>query len=110
MRSTCTCRICKYQNYLKDKEDTRANLQMKIGNDKIDVNCGKLDEKHINRITMVVDSRIVVFGVILGMISTVLLWKYLGAIATFTFSLPIVFWRYESKQAHKFNSYAIKRK
>jgi len=113
MRLTYTCSICKTQNNLQEKEETRALLQMKLKSDEVRVNCnscGKMDKKHLNRITAIADTRIVLLGVAIGLVCTVVLWNFLGAIAVFTFTLPILFWRYESEQAHKFNSYIIKRK
>ncbi len=86
---------------------------MKTGNDEVHVNCdycGKLDKKHINRITAVVDNRIMLVGVGVGVISTIVLWNFFGAIATITFCVPIIFWRYDGEKAHRFNSYALKRK
>lgn len=113
MKLSYTCSICKKQNTLKEKKDTRAELQMELRSDEVHVNCqncGKRDKKHLNRITAVVDNRIVLLGISVGIISTIVLWNFLGAIAVFTFTIPILFWRYESEQAHKFNSFLIKRK
>jgi endogenous inhibitor of DNA gyrase (YacG/DUF329 family) len=113
MRLTYTCRICKKQNFLQHKEKTRPELQMKMAAEEVKVNCnncGKFDKRHINRITAIADYRVIFMGVILGILGTIILWNFLGAIAIFTFSIPLYFWRYESEQAHKFNSYAIKRK
>lgn len=113
MRLTYTCSVCKKQNFLIVKEDTRTNLQMKLRSDEVKVNCnncGKLDKKHLNRITAVPDNRIIIVGTVVGMISTIVLWNFLGAIAVFTFSIPIMFCKYESEHAHRFNSYVIKRK
>ncbi|EAR02709.1 hypothetical protein [Maribacter sp. HTCC2170] len=112
MKLSYTCSACKKQNTLKEKENTRAELQMKLRGDEVHVNCqncGKMDKKHLNRITAIVDNRIVLLGVGLGIISTIVLWSFLGAIAVFTFSIPIMFWRHDSEKAHKFNSYIIKR-
>lgn len=112
MKLMYTCSVCKKQNLLKHKEATRSDLQLKVGGNEVKVNCnscGKFDKKHINRITAVVDNRIVFFGIIVGGISTIVLWTFLGAIAVFTFSIPIFFWKYDSEKAHKFNSYAIRR-
>ena len=113
MRLTYTCSSCKNQNLIKQKEATRPELQKKIRGDELQVNCpncGKREKKHLNRITAIADKKILLTGFVLGIISTVVLWRYLGLLAAFTLSLPIMFWRYENEQAHKFNSYAIKRK
>lgn len=113
MRLTYTCRACKKQNYLPIKENTRPELQKRVNADEVKVNCnscGNVDKRHINRITAIPDWRIILIGVILGIIATLVFIGFLGLIATLTFSIPIIIWRFESEQAHKFNSYAIKRK
>lgn len=113
MKLTYTCSACKKQNYLKAKAETRPDLQMKMANDEVRVNCdhcGKMDKKHINRITAVVDNRIMLAGIGVGVLSTIVLWNFFGAIATVTFCIPIFFWKYYSEKAHRFNSYALKRK
>ncbi|WP_298485245.1 hypothetical protein [uncultured Maribacter sp.] len=113
MRLTYTCRVCKQQNYLPIKEETRPDLQKKVNADEVRVNCkncGKDDKRHISRITAIPDNRIILVGVIMGVILTFVLIQYLGLIASITFSTPIFVWKYESEQAHKFNSYALRRK
>lgn len=111
MRLQYTCSSCKKPNYYTPVVSTRADLQMKMGNE-VKVNCsdcGKQDKKHLNRITAVVDNRILIGGVILGIISTILLWSILGAIATATFTLPVLFWKSEQGKTRTFNRYTIKR-
>lgn len=113
MRLTYTCKACKRQNFLTLKEETRPDLQRRVNADEVRVNCkncGKDDKRHINRITAIPDNRIILVGVIMGVILTFVLIQYLGLIASITFSTPIFVWRYESEQAHKFNSYALRRK
>ncbi len=111
MRLQYTCSSCKTTNYYTPVVPTRADLQMKMG-DEVRVNCsncGKQDKKHLNRISAVTDTRIIIVGLILGIISTVVLWNFVGAIGTITFSLPIIFWKYELEKTRNFNAYAIKR-
>ena len=113
MRLTFTCSVCKKENYLKEKASTRPNLQMQIRGDEVHVNCkfcGKRDKKHINRITAVVDNRIIGIGIIVGIVISLILIYFFGFIAAIILSIPILVWRNESDNAHKFNSYAIKRK
>ncbi|MEZ4809916.1 MAG: hypothetical protein R2819_06115 [Allomuricauda sp.] len=112
MRLTYTCSACKKQNYLKQWAGTRPELQVKLGRDEVQVNCdncGKLDKKHINRITAVADQRITMLGLVVGIAVSFVLIYYFGLIAAITLSFPIIVWRYESENAHKFNSYALRR-
>jgi len=80
MRLTYTCSACKKENYLKEKAETRPDLQMKVRSDEVRVNCdscGKMDKKHINRITAVADNRILVVGLLLGIvISSILIYFF----------------------------------
>jgi hypothetical protein len=113
MRLTFTCSSCKTQNYLKESAATRPDLQLSLKSDEVRVNCqfcAKMDKKHINRITAVADNRVLILGSVLGLIISLILIYYLGFIAALAFSSPIFVWRYESENAHKFNSYAIRRK
>ncbi|MEO9512966.1 MAG: hypothetical protein ABJN84_07510 [Flavobacteriaceae bacterium] len=113
MRLTYTCSGCKKQNYLKEKAETRPDLQMKIGKEEVCVNCdncGKMDKKHLNQITAVVDNRMIFTGLIVGIISTLILWVYFGAIATVSFAIPLFFWIGENKALSGFNKYTIRRK
>lgn len=84
---------------MKSGDEVRVNCK----------NCGKQDKKHLNRISAVTDNRIVFVGLILGIFGTLALWNYVGAIATITFTLPIIFWKYELEKVRNFNSYAIKK-
>ena len=107
MRLTYTCSSCKKQNYLKEKTNTRPDLQMKLRSDEVRVNCnfcGKMDKKHLNRITAVADNRILTLGFIIGLVVSVILIYFFGFIAALAFSFPIIVWKYESENAHKFNS------
>ncbi|WP_394747923.1 hypothetical protein [Spongiimicrobium salis] len=111
MRLLYTCSSCKEQNYYTPKMSSRAELQMKFG-DEVQVNCkncGKLEKKHLNKISAKVDQRIVFGGLVLGVLSTVFLWNYLGLLASSVASLPMIFWAYENKAVRQFNSYVIRK-
>lgn len=113
MKLSYICSACKKQNYLKEKALTRPDLQMKIGKDEVRVNCdscGKMDKKHINSINAVVDYKLVLIGVLLGLIFTGILWNSYGAIATTSFVIPLLFWISENKSLSGFNKYTIRRK
>ena len=113
MRLAYTCSACKKQNYLKQKAQTRPELQMKLGKDEVQVNCdncGKLEKKHINQITAVIDNRVVLLGLLLGIIVTLVLWNTFGAVSTLSLGIPFLFWVSESRALSSFNKYVIKRK
>ena len=126
MRLIYTCSSCKKQNYFKPKMDSRADLQRKFG-DEVQVNCnncGKLEKKHLNRISAQVDNRLVVMGFVLGLLLVMFLifftqsaatdyssgWKFLAVSGTTIAALPMYLWNRENKIVRVFNSYAIKKK
>ncbi|MBT8262829.1 MAG: hypothetical protein KJO05_08405 [Bacteroidia bacterium] len=112
MKLNFTCSIWNEKNKFRPIAPNRGELQMKMGDD-VNVNCvqcGSLEKKHLNDIYAVVDYRIILVGVILGIIVTVPLWMYYGAIAAVSGMIPILIYGYENKTGHAFNYYRIKRK
>ncbi|WP_430908560.1 hypothetical protein [Maribacter sp. 2-571] len=111
MRLTYSCTACKAQQYFLPKHPSRAALQMQYG-DMVKVNCqkcGKTEKKHLNKISAVVDARIIAVGFVLGLIATVLLWNYVGVVASVTLSLPMLVWNHENGKVGHFNRYAIRK-
>ncbi len=111
MKLSYICSSCKAQNFIQEKAETRIDLKMKLNSDSVRVNCrkcGKMDKKHINRIDAVVDYKVNLIGLLLGIISTVLVWQ-IGFIAAFTFVIPIFFWRHEMEKTSRFNKTLIPR-
>lgn len=126
MRLTYTCSVCKKQNYLKDKAGTRPELQMKLRGDEARVNCdhcGKMDKKHLNRISAVVDNRIVMAGFVIGLSIIVAFiagvvslsnyevsfWKFLAFAGSAIAGIPVFLWNRENTAVRNFNQYAVKR-
>ncbi len=106
------CKSCKKEITIKLKASTRPDLQMKKGEEfAISCqNCGKTETKHINNIKAEANKTILLIGVGVGIIVTILLWYYYGAIGTVGVIVPILFWRQEMNAVKAFNSYMIKRK
>ena len=84
-------------------------------------NCGKLEKKHINRISAVVDNRIVVTGFIVGLCILIVagsytllssynlaLWKFLALAGGTLSGIPVFLWNMENKAVGNFNRYAIR--
>ena len=126
MRLTYSCSSCKQQNYYSPKMPSRAELQMKFG-DEVKVNCsncGKLEKKHLNRISAKVDNRIVATGFFGGLITILLLgaflwenfeftigsWKLLAFVSSVIAGLPLFLWNSENRAVRRFNSYVIQRR
>ena len=125
MRLTYTCSSCKKQNYFKPKMNSRAELQMKFG-DQVKVNCrscGKFEKKHINRISAVPDNRLIVLGLVVGLLLVAVaggyllimtnfqlsFWKIIAAVGGTIAGIPVFLWNMENKAVRNFNSYAIRR-
>ena len=124
MRLTYTCSACKKQNYFKPTMQSRADLQIRFGNEvKVNCcNCGKLDKKHINRISAVVDNRVVVVGFMVGLClliavggyvfmsnKSLAFWKLLAVAGGTLSGIPVFLWNRENKAVGNFNRYAIRR-
>jgi len=112
MKLKFICSSCKKENNYKPVVATRGDLQMKVG-DEVDVtcdNCGTLDKKHINRIDAVVDTKKIIFALIISVIVTMALFSFYGAIGTISGAIPIFMWMYENKAVKDFNSYKIRRR
>lgn len=113
MRLTYMCSACKKQNYLKIKAETRPDLQMKLNLEELNVNCsncGKLEKKHLNQIIAAVDNRLILVGVLIGLVATAIFWNSYGAISTASFGIAFLFWVAENKAINGFNKYVIRRK
>jgi hypothetical protein len=105
--------------------NSRAQLQMNFG-DFVKVNCnncGKQDKLHLNKISAVVDNRLILGGLICGIAIVVLIGIFFDVITIYAFSLwkvfafsgfaisglPFYFWNTENKAVGHFNRYAIKK-
>jgi hypothetical protein len=85
---------------------------MKVG-EEIKVNCpfcGRIDKKHINKINAVMDNRLIVGALGVGIVLTIILMNFLGLIASFAMTLPIMAWVHESNSTNSFNKYMIRKK
>jgi hypothetical protein len=110
LRNLCTS--CGKENSFTPIKTTRGDLQMEVG-DEVKVNCkscGKIENIHLNKVYAIADNKILIVGVILGIVVSIILWNMFGAIATATMTIPILIWVYENKMANNFNRYKIRRK
>lgn len=112
MKLTFICSSCKTENTFKPKFSDRGLLQEKLGVEvKVNcTNCGKLENKHINKISAKEDTLTLILVTVLALIVTVFTWLYLGFAAGLILSLPVVAWVYENKAANNFNRYKIRKK
>ena len=106
------CKSCKKDIKIKSNASTRPDLQMEKG-DEFNVNCqncGKLEKKHVNDVKAEINNTIILFGVAIGIIATIVLWIFYGAIGTVSAVVPLLLWQQQMSATKSFNSYMIRRK
>ncbi len=106
------CTSCKKEIKVKSNAKTRAELQMEVG-DEISLNCqncGNFIKRHVNKVRAKSSNTIMLLGVGLGVVFTVVLWYFYGAIGTASIGIPIIIWQLQEQVIRGFNSYMIKRK
>ena len=72
------CRSCKQSNNVKSNAITRPDLQMEIG-DEFSFNCtkcGNMDKVHINDVSAEPNKKIILIGLILGVVSAIVLFFF----------------------------------
>ena len=113
MKLQFACSSCGKNNLYTPKAPTRGDLHIKIGITEVQVNCqicGNRERKHLNTINAIVDYKIIGIGFVLGIIATLGLWNFYGAVSTASFFIPMLFWIQENNAVSGFNKYHIKRK
>ncbi|WP_425077850.1 hypothetical protein [Psychroserpens sp. S379A] len=106
------CNSCKKDIRIKSSAPTRPELQMEKG-EEFQVNCqncGKIEKKHINDIKAEPNNKIILVGIGIGVLVTIILWNYFGAIGTVSVAIPILLWQQQMSATKTFNSYMIRRK
>ena len=97
---------------VKSSASTRHELQMEKG-DEFTVNfpkTGKIEKVHVNDVMAEVSKVVILIGLVIGVVATIVLWYFYGAIGTLSGLIPVLFWRQEMQAVKSFNSYTIKRK
>ena len=106
------CRSCKESIKVKSGAISRPDLQMEKG-DKFKVNCqkcGKIDKIHVNDVSAESNKSVIITGLIIGVVFSIFLWFYYGAIAAISIAIPYLFRQQQMKSVKAFNSYKIRRK
>ncbi len=97
---------------IKTSASTRPELQMEKGGE-FAVNfpkTGKNEKVHVNDVFAEINKVTIGIGLIIGILVTLVLWNYFGAIGTISGVIPVLFWQQEMKAVKSFNSFMIKRK
>ena len=112
MKLYTNCKSCKEDIKIKSSASTRPDLQMEKGNE-FNVNCqscGKMEKKHVNDIKAEPNKMVLLIGVGIGILATIFLWDFYGAIGTVSIIIPVLFWQQQMNATRGFNSYLIRRK
>lgn len=111
MKLYTNCSSCREEIRIKSLSQTRHELQMEKSRE-FDINCpncGVIEKKHINDVKAQNNKMTIILGILIGIVVTIGLWVYFGAIGTISFIIPILFWNQENRAVKSFNSYLIKR-
>ncbi len=112
MKLVTHCNSCKKNIKIKSSASTRPDLQMEKGTE-FNVNCqncGKIEKKHVNDVKAESSKILILIGVVIGIVVTVVLWSYYGAIGTVSIIIPVLFWQQQMNSTKAFNSYFVRRK
>jgi len=111
MQLISNCNYCREEIKVKSYASSRPELEMDKG-ESFEVRCEKCrkrQEKHVNDVFAKPSQVIIIGGVIIGLVFTVVLWMFFGAIAVASFAIPGLVWQQQSKSVHTFNSYRTRR-
>lgn len=112
MNLITSCKSCKKEIKITSRASTRPDLQMEKG-EEFNVNClncGAMEKKHVNDIQAEQNNTTILIGVGIGVLVTIMLWFFYGAIGTISIGIPILFWQQQMNATKTFNSYMIRRR
>ncbi len=69
--------------------------------------CLKNQKIHVNQVRARENKIIIIGGILIGLLITIVLWNFLGAIGTISIAVPILVWRQQQESVHTFNKYII---
>jgi len=73
------------------------------------LNCATEPRIHVNDVRASTSQWITIGGLVVSGLTTIYLWKFMGAVSTITFIIPIIISSQQSKSVHAFNSRTVKR-
>jgi len=71
--------------------------------------CLKNSKIHVNDVRAQQNNKIIIGGVVVGLIITIVLWRFLGAVATLSATVPAIIWKQEANAVTTFNKYMARR-
>lgn len=111
MQLLTTCKSCRADIPVKSSAATRPELIMEKGeNFSIQCpSCASHQEKHVNDVRARINQMILLGGVALGVIATIILWIFYGAIGAVSMAIPTLIWKQQSDAVSAFNRYLGRR-
>lgn len=111
MRLIAHCDSCHELINVSSFASTRPDLVREKG-ETLTLECTKcrnLSHKHVNEIQAKEGLILVGIGILISIMVTIVLWKFLGMIGTISLIIPLYIWQAQSKAASAFNNYRLKR-
>jgi len=111
MKLTASCNSCKKEHLIKSYASTRPDLAQDKG-EEFSMNCtdcGNNTRVHVNEVQAKPNTTVLLAALVVGVLVTVILLYFLGAIGTISLGIPLLMWRQENKSASTFNGYMIRR-
>lgn len=112
MKLATRCNSCNQEIILPYKAATRGDLQMKEG-DEVKAfcpRCGATHKKHLNDIYAEENKMLHLLAVGIGLVLTVILWRFYGVIGGVALGASLLFLREHYNSVRAFNRYRIHRK
>lgn len=112
MKLYTICTSCRQSIKIRSGAATRHDLQMEKGDEFVVEcqHCLKKTKVHANDVRAELNKTILLTGLIIGVLVTVILWRFYGAIGTVSGVIPVVFWQQQMMSIKSFNSFTIRRK
>ena len=111
MKLFTVCNSCREQTLIKSNASTRPELIMDKG-EEFNIqctNCNKNENIHVNDVRAKQNKSVIIGGLIVGLIVTLVLWNFFGAIGTISGIIPALIWMQQNNSVNTFNKYLTRR-
>ena len=105
------CASCNEPIVVKSNASTRPNLAKENGEilHLEYTKCRNITKKHVNDIQAKENLVFIAAGILISLIVTLVLWNILAGFSTISLAIPLLIWQGDSKAAHSFIRYRLKR-
>ena len=111
MYLTTTCPNCKEQTRVKSTATDRRDLIRDKG-ETFNLQCNSCKENfnvHVNDVRAKSSHFIIISGMVIGILLTIVLWVFYGAIGAITLTIPLVVLAQQEKSVRDFNVFMTQR-